>query len=463
MALNHLIVVVPGIAGSNLMSPDGRLIWGHGLGNIAVTAFRPEPLAIDNPVVPTGLLQVFGVAPWSALASYGALTRNLKRRLRLRESDVAVAGPDGVLNPNASLVEFPYDFRQPMAVSAERLQNVIDKARGNRRVIVVAHSMGGLVARWWWGVLGGHRVCDGLITVGTPHRGAPKALDWLLNGVRLGPGRLASTTSRLLPNAADVLRGWPSMYELLPRYPAVETGGTAVYPHEMTHASPDFVRRAREAYDTHLHLEESCRQAAEESPDASFLAFYGSGHATASYATSSSGRIAMGKNDPPWFDTRGWEGGDGTVPAISATPLDRTATTERRWLPQHHLKLAAADDVVRHVAQFAQSSLGAVRGTADPTDPWIGLDYDEVVAAGVPSGIGFRLNGGVPVDGVIPTATIKLAADQARPLEVVEQADGWRAALPPLSPGSYEFTIELNHVEKIDLVETTSVVGVIEP
>jgi hypothetical protein len=26
-----------------------------------------------------------------------------------------------------------------------------------------------------------------LITVGTPHRGAPKALDWLVNGVRVGP------------------------------------------------------------------------------------------------------------------------------------------------------------------------------------------------------------------------------------------------------------------------------------
>ena len=43
-------------------------------------------------------------------------------------------------------------------------------------MIVVAHSMGGLVARYWMGPLGGWRVCRALITLGTPHRGAPKAL-----------------------------------------------------------------------------------------------------------------------------------------------------------------------------------------------------------------------------------------------------------------------------------------------
>src|SRR5262249_43220640 len=77
----------------------------------------------------------------------------------------------------------------------------------------MAHSMGGLVARYWIGVLEGWRRCHALITLGTPARGAPKALDWLVNGV--GGGRLRD------PRMTGGIRGWPSMYELLPQYPAV--------------------------------------------------------------------------------------------------------------------------------------------------------------------------------------------------------------------------------------------------
>lgn len=96
-----------------------------------------------------------------------------------------------------------------------------------KRVIVVAHSLGGLVARYWAGVLDGWRMCRAVITLGTPHRGGPKALDVLANGVRIGPVALDGTTA--------VLREWPSVAELLPRYPAVWDQSTdlARYPHEL--------------------------------------------------------------------------------------------------------------------------------------------------------------------------------------------------------------------------------------
>jgi hypothetical protein len=83
-----------------------------------------------------------------------------------------------------------------------------------RRVIVVAHSLGGLVARYWIGPGDGWRHCRALLTMGTPHRGAPRAVDWLYNGVGAGSVRL--------PGPTRVLRQWPSVYELLPQYPAVQ-------------------------------------------------------------------------------------------------------------------------------------------------------------------------------------------------------------------------------------------------
>lgn len=464
MPLAHLVVVVPGIGGSNLRSPDGELVWGHNVGATVISPFRPEALAIDKAVEPTGLLRIFGVFPWSAVASYDRLTRQVKQRLGLRESDVTVAGPAGVQNPSASLVEFPYDFRHGMARSAERLKDVIDAVRGDRRVIVVAHSMGGLVARWWWGVLDGHRVCDGLITIGTPHRGAPQALDWLLNGVRLGPRGTGPLTSALFSEASEVLRGWPAMYELLPRYQAIKTGVGRVYPHDLKEVSPGFRHLANEAYQRHLQLEEACREGASRSPGSAFMAFYSSGHATPSCAITTNGRVEVTERDPSWLPTQGWKGGDGTVPAISATPVDRESENERCWAPQHHLKLAAAEQVVRSLAQFEQPSLSSVRGTEGPAGPWIGLAYDDVVAAGNPSSVGFRLNGATPSESITPTATIRLAPNRAVPLEIAVGAEGgWRASLPGLAPGSYEFTVALDHVEAVDRVEATSVVGVIEP
>ena len=42
---------------------------------------------------------------------------------------------------------------------------------GFKKVQVVAHSKGGLVALWWALRLGGHRYCDKIITMGTPFKG----------------------------------------------------------------------------------------------------------------------------------------------------------------------------------------------------------------------------------------------------------------------------------------------------
>jgi triacylglycerol lipase len=62
-----------------------------------------------------------------------------------------------------------------LAAEVERL--------GAPRVNLVAHSMGGLDARWYVGRLGGHERVASLVTIATPHRGTAVA-DW--GGLRLG-------------------------------------------------------------------------------------------------------------------------------------------------------------------------------------------------------------------------------------------------------------------------------------
>ena len=233
--LRHLIVVVPGIGGSVLAGPDGRSVWDLRPGALVRDVIDPERLAIDRELTPTGLVDDLAVLrPWLVIPGYGALTRLLRRQFGA--GLCVVDHHDGTEVPAAvDVLRVPYDFRRSVEHSADVLGRAVTAAVGDsgRRVVVVAHSLGGLVARYWIGPGGGARHCRALITLGTPHRGAPRALDWLVNGAGVGPLRSPSVTR--------VLRGWPSVHELLPQYPAVlpADGGEAV---EVDALAPALVR-----------------------------------------------------------------------------------------------------------------------------------------------------------------------------------------------------------------------------
>lgn len=443
------------------------------MSTMAGAVFDPEGLAIAEPVVPVRLLPTMSVLPWMKVAGYDRLVRHLLNSFRLRPHDVDTAHPRRCPVPDASVLLFPYDFRQGMAYNAERLGFEIDRRVGNRRVIVVGHSMGGLVARWWWAVLGGHRICRALITVGTPHRGAPKAIDWLLNGIRLGPRPVAAMTSRLLKDAAGVLTGWESTWELLPRYRAIRDRSGPAYPHEVSVAPESFRTRAKAGYDHHVELGRECTGLSESAPAtrARFMAFYATGHATWARSVVDGDRVRVIRADAEWLPNKGWEGGDGTVPAISATPVeystdDGTDTDDaiyhRSWCPEPHLPLASADGVVRFLARFEAAPLGAVRGEPEPDRPWVGFDVDDVTAAGVPSVVAVRLCGADPA-GV--AARIRLVPERGAPVELTPERDGgrWRAAVPGLSAGAHRLLVELNQVPVVDRVTGEDVLGVIEP
>jgi triacylglycerol lipase len=100
------------------------------------------------------------------VCGFGATERSvsaIRKRLLKDQYDVIVLAmgwsdfSDGVLG---------------LAHMAERLNVVVQSlSRRDRPLFVVAHSAGGLVARYFLQKLGGHRYSAGLITLGTPHRG----------------------------------------------------------------------------------------------------------------------------------------------------------------------------------------------------------------------------------------------------------------------------------------------------
>lgn len=66
----------------------------------------------------------------------------------------------------------------------------------NKTFNIVAHSMGGLVARWFIEHLEGKNIVNHLVMLGTPNAGSPwpKIEDWVITGVTIGLNALESAT-----------------------------------------------------------------------------------------------------------------------------------------------------------------------------------------------------------------------------------------------------------------------------
>jgi hypothetical protein len=393
LGLRHLVVVVPGIGGSVLETADGTPVWGQGRTELARGIQDPARLSLaETPeLIPAGLLHTITVVPPFPFGVHG-----YDRLLAGIERDagpvtVDVARPGRAARTGTDLLLFPYDFRLGVEAAAGRLAAAVDERLNGltgdarrARVVVIAHSMGGLVARYWLGPLGGAPLCRALVTVATPHRGAPKALDWLINGIRVG--RFAMTA------ATEVLRGWPAAYDLLPRYPAISNGDRTIYPYEVDGpAGAGFRSRAAEAYRMHLDIDAAWNAlTGDDRPQV--LALFGRGHATLAEATIDDGVLRVERRDAPWLPNAGWAG-DGTVPAISAIPLD-LGEQPGAWtaLAERHT-LAPSSPTVRDVLRnLSSDSLAPVRGI-EPGHPWLGLDLTDQIPAGTAWTAGARLHG----------------------------------------------------------------------
>lgn len=89
---------------------------------------------------------------------------------------------DALREAGIDVVSVPLPATASVDARARALRDAVDRT-GAPRVNLIAHSMGGLDARWYVGKLGGHEKVASLVTISTPHRGTHVA-DW--GGVRLG-------------------------------------------------------------------------------------------------------------------------------------------------------------------------------------------------------------------------------------------------------------------------------------
>ena len=197
------VVVVPGILGSTLVNARGEVVWGDrgSLGDFGRLDLDPEGTAGPG-LRPAGLVEKIRVlGPFWTVHAYEDLLAHL-RALGMRDGE--------------TLFTFSYDWRQS---NYETARHFDAWARGHpdlrdRPFDIVAHSMGGIVAKVWTLEHGGARRVRKTIYLGTPFLGSMNALATLTEGW----GAFANHIAGGIDVIRHTMLSFPALYELFPRY-----------------------------------------------------------------------------------------------------------------------------------------------------------------------------------------------------------------------------------------------------
>ena len=380
----------------------------------------------DDGVRATRLMPDLHVIPglWSPIKGYTALAQFFGDRFTVTTPTDGSAG---------NLIEFPYDWRLSNVVSARRLAATAVPAlerwreqSGNReaKLVLVCHSMGGLVARWFLEVMGGWELTRWLITVGTPYQGALNALETLVNGLShgLGPFRM---------NLTELVRSFPSAYELLPTYPCFDPGSGKMRP--LTEVSgvgldSDMLTAAASF---HAMIAERVR----ERPERGYGIVAIKGILQPTYQSARPG----GEGIEPLRVYGGIDrGGDGTVPRPSAHPPEWKEEGEGLTVgaSQRHSTLQETEGVHAQLFLRLTGRLGTWMGGEQ-----IAMELPNLVEAGDPLVVDvsaqqptLALNATLtPHDEAVPAVSPRLLTNMGE--------GRYQATFEDVPPGTYQVTV----------------------
>ncbi len=247
------VIVIPGLLGSRLKdSETGTLVWGAFSGKYADPGTKKGARLAALPMqegVPLKDLKDT-VVPSGALArldlNFLLIPIRLNAYLNIlkilgvggyRDEDLGKSGTVQYPEGHFTSFQFDYDWRRDIVENAKLLEDFIEEHRiyvqkeiekrfgikdYNVKFDIVAHSMGGLISRYYFrygtqdlpkdGTLpktnwAGAKHIDKLIMVSTPNAGSISAFKSLLEGLN----------SPLMPKYPPAILGtMPSMYELMP-------------------------------------------------------------------------------------------------------------------------------------------------------------------------------------------------------------------------------------------------------
>lgn len=382
-----VVILLPGITGSVLARKDGKEVWSPSAGAIwrAVTSLggsikdlELDPDGTDDGVTAPRLIPDVTIVPGLIkIDGYSRIERYLIEQFALK--------------PGHNYFPFPYDWRRDNRQNARRLQRQAhdwlkawraSSGAADARLVLIGHSMGGLVSRYFLECLEGWKTTRALITLGTPHRGSLNAVDFIVHGMKKGIGPLGLDLTPLL-------RSLPSVYQLLPIYPCIDVGSaelSRVAAAAQSGALPN-VDTDRAADARHFHAEIEQAQASNAANTAyseegyTLIPVVGIEQPTYQSARSVGGSVELLRS------YAGEDmGGDGTVPRVSAIPIEMSATRREIYAAEMHGSLQNADGPLSNVKGTltrGRLDLGRFRAPAPPAAT-LTLEMDDVVLPGEP-------------------------------------------------------------------------------
>jgi len=441
--LRDVIVVLPGISGS-LLSRKGVDIWAPtascafrmagGAKELTLANESGDPSKPADDVEPTGLVPDIHILPglWK-IDGYTGLVAALEKTFHTVK---ALPGEDKCAN----LVIFPYDWRRDNRINASRLADVVNRflTRWRKetffkdaRLVLVAHSMGGLISRHYLDVQEGWRDCRALFTFGTPFRGSLNALDTLANGARKLGG---------LVDLSEALRSMPAVYQLLPRYECVLH--EKAYHRVCEIASlPNIVpERALDALKFYQKIDDAVKgRGGVLGYD--IFPYAGVHQTTRQSAEAGAQSVRILDINPPKLPAA-YEDGDGTVPLVSAIPAELSEKAEFvTYVNERHAALqtnnAVLDDLMRRLIAMEVPGLKDVLGGA-VRKKTLALNLDVRDAFEKQEAVIIHLEiKEPPADAAVKVTLENADTRKTAPVPVTKINGCWQAELTGLDPGSY--------------------------
>jgi pimeloyl-ACP methyl ester carboxylesterase len=351
----------------------------------------------------------------------------------------------------ANFFEFPYDWRRDIRVNAKILKRYLDlrlqqwrEASGAKdaKVILLAHSMGGLVSRHYLEKLEGWRDTKALFTFGTPYRGGPLAFNFLANGYK-----------QQFLDLTEVLRSLPSVYQLLPIYEMINIDGQYYRIAESPVVLPNINQEwAKKALQFHRDIEEAVNQHRKdlEYRDNGYktIPFVGTQQPTIQSAQFTNGQVIASKDLPSSFDPL-LVNGDGTVPYISAVPIELSDELRETYLPEQHGSIQNHPRVLGELREriTAAQAKGKekIRGPEILNvfkPPAISLTVDDLYLAGEMVVIQAQLVDFNRDPGGVKAKITAVSGTHSLDLDLKEQEQGWSIELSDLPTGLYRVNVQ---------------------
>ena len=442
-----VVVLLPGILGS-VLQRDGKDVWalsggalfrglvslGKSVRSLALDDDDPVAEDLGDGVTAPRLMPDLHMIPggfWK-IDGYGKVADYIKTAFEVTEGQ--------------NYFEFPYDWRRDNRAHARRLERQSNDWLGawkersgspDPKLVLVCHSLGGLIARYFIEVLGGWKRVRALITFGTPFYGSLNAVNFLSNGFSKGIGPLKLDLSPLL-------RSLTSVHQLLPIYRCiVAANGDLVSPPNAN--LPGYELKWLDhltAY--HREIDEQAelnrKDPAWESTGMDIRPIVGIDQPTNQSAVILGDRVEL-RRDLNGDD----DGGDSTVPRISAA-ISQTQGAAM-YTPERHASIQTFETALLHVKGVISALHGPdIDDFRAVHDVWFSLDVDDVYESSEPVAVTVAMRalageGAVPTVSATVTVTDRDTHEVRARRDVVVSREPTLVDLGPMPRGVYQIAV----------------------